>query len=69
MPEPRMNLNQRDSWPDFNPLNFDCDVEGCDAKKGEYCDQERQGIHIDRALDELLKVVAERKRRHQCERS
>lgn len=69
MSEHRMNLDQRDSWPNFNPLDFDCDVEGCTAKKGEYCDQKRHGIHAERAIDELQKVMIERKRRRQCERS
>lgn len=59
-----MNVHKtqtRDHWgPIFDPLEYPCDI--CEAKVGEYCDKENRGIHVERALDELQKVMIEVKR-------
>lgn len=52
---------QRDQWgPIFDPLEYPCEI--CGAEVGAFCDKENRGIHVERALDELQKVMIERKR-------
>lgn len=61
MADTRINYEQTDSWPHFNPLDYKCDVGECKAEPGEYCDRDRRGIHTERGIDELIRISQQRK--------
>lgn len=47
---------------EFNPLDYDCDVTGCGAKKGEYCDKEMRGFHALRGALAGMEITKRKKR-------
>lgn len=52
---------------ELDPLNYDCDVPGCKAKKGEYCDKAMRGFHAMRGHEAGIEI-AKRKKREAAER-